>query len=57
VRFRSFEKRLRSGTVLRIYVTRAGSVGKYTRFTIRSRHAPTRADACARQVGALVACP
>ena len=57
VRFRSFEKRLKAGTVLRIYVTRAGTVGKYTRFTIRKRRAPTRADACARRVGSLVACP
>ena len=57
VRIRSFERRLRSGTVLRIFVTRAGTVGKYTRFTIRSRRAPTRADSCARRVGSLVACP
>ncbi|MDP8908519.1 MAG: hypothetical protein M3N47_05225, partial [Chloroflexota bacterium] len=45
VRFRAFERRqLRVGTILRIYVTKPGFVGKYTRFKIRRRGAPLRSD-------------
>ena len=32
MRARQFEKRLRGGTILKIYVTRSGYIGKYTRF-------------------------
>jgi len=56
VRVRLFERTMRSGTVLRIYVTKAGFVGKYTRFVIRSRRAPRRSDSCASKVGTRVAC-
>lgn len=56
-RIRSFERRLRSGTVLRIFVTKAGFVGKYTRFTIRKRKAPLRSDACARANNTSLTCP
>jgi hypothetical protein len=56
-RIRSFERRLRSGTVLRIFVTKPGFVGKYTRFTIRRRKAPLRADACSRPNNTSLTCP
>ena len=46
-RFRAYQRRMRPGTVLRIYITRAGAVGKYTRFTIRRGAAPLRRDGCA----------
>jgi hypothetical protein len=48
VRVRRFERRLRAGTVLRIYVTKPGFVGKYTRFQIRRGRSPLRTDLCAQ---------
>jgi hypothetical protein len=51
VRSRPFERRLRVGTTLTIYVTKAGFTGKYTRFKIRKKKAPTRIDRCARSMG------
>jgi hypothetical protein len=52
VRVRRFERRLRAGTVLRIYVTKSGFVGKYTRFQIRRGRSPLRTDLCAQTPGA-----
>jgi hypothetical protein len=52
VRVRRFERRLRAGTVLRIYVTKSGFVGKYTRFQIRRSRSPLRTDLCAQTAGA-----
>ena len=46
VRVHAFERFLRAGTVLSVRVTKKGHVGKYTRFRIRSRKAPTRWDGC-----------
>ena len=58
VRVRAFERRLRAGTSLKIYVTKPGFTGKYTRFTIQRDKPPLRTDRCARQVAAPpVACP
>jgi hypothetical protein len=37
---------LRSGAILRISVTRNDAIGKYTRFTIRKKKPPARADRC-----------
>ena len=48
VRFRAFQRSMRSGTLLRIFVTKPNSIGKYTRFRIRYRKPPLRADMCAR---------
>jgi hypothetical protein len=54
----AFERRLRTGTTLTIYVTKAGFTGKYTRFKIRKKKPPTRIDRCARFAGAPpVRCP
>lgn len=58
VRARALERRLRPGTTLRIYVTKSGFTGKYTRFRIRKNRSPGRFDGCARSAGARpVACP
>ena len=58
VRARAFEKRLRAGTTLSIYVTKPGFTGKYTRFRINKNSPPSRRDRCARSAGAAsVACP
>jgi hypothetical protein len=47
VRVRRFARRLlRPGTVVEIWVTKAGEIGKYTRFRIRSGKPPTRIDRC-----------
>jgi PKD repeat protein len=47
VRLRRFERKLlRSGTVIKILVTRPSTIGKYTRFKIRSKKAPARSDRC-----------
>jgi hypothetical protein len=51
VRVRTFERRLRSGTILKIYVTRTGFVGKYTRFRFLRDRAPQRIDRCAGTPG------
>jgi hypothetical protein len=48
VRALPFERRLRAGTTLTIYVTKSGFMGKYTRFKIRKGKPPTRIDRCAR---------
>ncbi|HWI08332.1 MAG TPA: hypothetical protein VNT54_12565, partial [Solirubrobacteraceae bacterium] len=57
-RVRVFERRkMRSGTILRIFVTKRGFVGKYTRFTIRRKKAPLRADSCSRANVTPLRCP
>jgi hypothetical protein len=45
-RLRPFERFLPAGTVLQVRVTSAGSIGKYARFLIRARSAPSRTDLC-----------
>jgi hypothetical protein len=58
VRARQFEKRLRSGTILKIYVTKSGYMGKYTRFRLVRNRPPLRADRCATTPGTRPhACP
>ena len=58
VRVRQFERRLRGGTVLTIYVTKAGFIGKYTRFRIMNGRPPARVDRCASSAGGRVrSCP
>jgi hypothetical protein len=47
VRVRRFAHRtLRPGVVVEVWVTRAGEIGKYTRFRIRKGKRPTRVDRC-----------
>ena len=46
MRIRAFERSLRSGTRLVIYVMQKGRIGKYTRFTIRAGKSPARKDLC-----------
>jgi hypothetical protein len=45
-RIRRFERRLRAGAVIRVYVTADGVIGKYSRFVVRRRRAPARRDLC-----------
>jgi len=51
VRVRQFEKRLRSGTILKVYVTKPGYIGKYTRFRLLRNRLPLRADRCVTKPG------
>ena len=46
LRFTRYHRYLRAGTVLRVYVTKPGTIGKYVRFTIRKRKTPLRRDSC-----------
>lgn len=49
---------LRPGITLRVFLTRADAVGKYTRFRIRKGKPPTRSDLCLVPVsGRPVPCP
>jgi PKD repeat protein len=58
VRVTSLERRLRSGTVIEIFVTAPGRIGKYARITIRSNAAPARRDLCLNPGKSTpVACP
>jgi PKD repeat protein len=46
VRIRRLERLLRPGVRVRVYVTKHGMVGKYTRLRFRAGKAPLRADSC-----------
>jgi hypothetical protein len=47
MRVRRFARRvLRPGATVRIWVTKAGEIGKYTRFRIRRGKSPLRVDRC-----------
>jgi PKD repeat protein len=48
LRFSGYERRLRAGTVIEVFVTSKNVIGKYTRFTMRSNAAPVRRDLCLR---------
>jgi hypothetical protein len=46
VRIRRLERLLLPGVRVRVYVTKRGAVGKYTRFRFRADKAPVRTDSC-----------
>jgi hypothetical protein len=46
VEFRRFERSLAAGVTLEIRVSKAGAIGKYTRFVVRRGKRPARLDAC-----------
>ena len=46
VRFPKFERMLRAGIRLRIFVRQAGRIGKYTSFRVRAGAPPKRVDLC-----------
>jgi hypothetical protein len=46
VRFAQFERRLRAGIRLEIFVRQPGRIGKYTRFLVRAGEPPKRVDRC-----------
>jgi hypothetical protein len=49
VRLKALEHRsLKPGTVIEVFITAPGRIGKYTRFTVRADAAPARSDLCLR---------
>jgi hypothetical protein len=46
IRVRRLERLLLPGVRVRVYVTKTGTIGKYTRFRVRARKAPARSDSC-----------
>jgi hypothetical protein len=46
VRMHRAERRYRAGVTLEVFVSKAGAIGKYTRFHFRRAHAPSRIDGC-----------
>jgi PKD domain-containing protein len=46
VRVRRLERLLLPGVKVRVYVTKAGAIGKYTKFRFRRGKAPVRVDRC-----------
>ena len=58
IEFKRFERFLRSGVVLEVRVSKAGAIGKYTRFAIRRNKLPARSDSClGSAAGKPIACP
>jgi hypothetical protein len=56
--FRSFDRFLRPGAVIEVFVTKAGSLGKYTRLRVRRGKVPERVDLCLDAGGVKpIACP
>jgi hypothetical protein len=51
VDFRTFERVLRAGVTLEILISKPGSIGKYTRFTVRRHRLPIRVDSCLDPLG------
>jgi plastocyanin len=46
VRVRRLERLIRAGVRVRVYVTKAAQIGKYTRFRFRAGKPPVRTDGC-----------
>lgn len=58
ITFRRFERSLRAGVVLEIWVSAHGEIGKFTRFTIHRGKSPSRADECLNPAGTTpIVCP
>jgi hypothetical protein len=58
IELRRFERALRAGAVLEIRISKAGEIGKYTRFAIRRGKLPARFDSCLAPAGiAPIVCP
>jgi hypothetical protein len=56
--FRRFERSLTAGVILEIKISKPGTIGKYTRLTIRHGKLPTRVDSCLDSSGFKpIACP
>ncbi len=58
ITFHRFERSLRAGAALAVWVSKSGQIGKFTRFVIRHDRLPSRTDECLSPDGtAPIACP
>ena len=58
ITFRRFERSLRAGAVLEIWISNHGQIGKFTRFVIHHDKVPSRQDLCLNPAGtAPIVCP
>ncbi len=58
ITFRRFERFLRGGVVLEVWISKPGEIGKFTRFVIHRGKSPTRVDQCLNPAGTTpMACP
>jgi hypothetical protein len=58
ITFRRFERFLRGGVVLEIWISKHGQIGKFTRFVIHRGKSPSRADLCLNPAGTTpLVCP
>jgi PKD repeat protein len=58
ITFRRFERSLRAGVVLEVWVSKRGEIGKFTRFTIHRGKSPSRVDECLNPAGTTpIVCP
>jgi PKD domain len=58
IEFHRFERSLRAGAVLDVWIFSRGQVGKFTRFVIRHGKLPSRTDTCLNAAGTTpIACP
>ncbi len=52
-----FERSLDVGAVIEVRISKAGEIGKYTRFTVRRGKLPTRLDGCLSTSSTPMTCP
>jgi Bacterial Ig-like domain/PKD domain len=58
ITFRRFERFLRGGVVLEIWISKHGQIGKFTRFVIHRGKSPSRVDLCLNPAGTTpLVCP
>jgi large repetitive protein len=58
ITFRRFERFLRGGVVLEIWISKHGQIGKFTRFVIHRGKSPSRVDECLNPAGTTpLVCP
>jgi Bacterial Ig-like domain len=58
VTLRRFQRHLGVGAVLQVFISKPGTIGKYTRFTVRRGRLPERVDLCLDPAGVTpVPCP
>jgi hypothetical protein len=56
--FHRFERALRAGAVVDVWVSHQGQIGKFTRFLIRHGRSPSRTDMCSNPAGTSpIVCP
>jgi hypothetical protein len=46
VRFKTYQRFLRAGVRLEIFIAKSGKIGEYRRYTIRGGKSPKRVDRC-----------